>query len=248
MTNEDKPSIHASVLSAITNGTVRMRPHWHFVLRSLGLALGVFFAGAFGVFLISFLVFALHQSGAWFVPPLGMMGISVLVRSFPWFLMGVIVIAVVLLEALVRRYAFAYRKPVLYSSLVIVFVVILGGFTLAQTSVHRFMFQRAQSNTLPFAGPLYRDYGTRRSGHVVSGVVREVSPKGYVVELSPGELVVVATTSETRSWGRMMIAPGDEIVVVGSAQRGMLRAQGIRKIMPGSRIMHGPTAGARLER
>ncbi len=240
MTNNDKSSIHASVLSAITNGTVRMRPHWHFVVRSLGLALGVLCLGVLGIFLISFIVFALHQSGVWFVPPFGMLGIGVLLRSFPWLLVVIALVAVVVLEALVRRYAFAYRKPILYSSLGIILVVLLGGFALAQTPVHRLMFQRAQTHALPIAGPLYRDYGTRRPNNMVSGVVRDVSSDGYVVEVAEGELIVVATTSETRSWGRMMFAPGDEIVVLGSAQRGVLRARGIRKIVPGARIMHGP--------
>src|SRR3989344_3614541 len=108
-------SIKEEVIARIKRGETIMRPRWHFVLRAMLYALGVLIAALALVYLASFIMFVLRETGLLFVPSFGFRGVGVFLFSLPWFLILLSLVFVFVLEVLVRRYAFAYRKPLLYS-------------------------------------------------------------------------------------------------------------------------------------
>ena len=109
------------------------------------------------LYFASLSLFFLHDNGTWFIPSFGGRGWFSFLRSIPWFLVLLIIVFVGLLEVLVRRYAFVYRKPLLLSAAGIVVLVIFGGFLIAATPFHRQMKFYANHNQLP--PPLAFIYG-----------------------------------------------------------------------------------------
>jgi hypothetical protein len=154
----DKKSIKDQVMEAIKRGQVKMRPRWHFVLRASLFFTGLTIVSMALVYLASFIIFFFQRTGAISVPVFGFRGIISFLFSLPWLLILFGIIFVVLLELLIRRYSFAYRRPLLYSLLGIIVFASLVGFVVSKTSLHRGFFARAQERKLPIAGPLYRHY------------------------------------------------------------------------------------------
>src|SRR4030042_4792350 len=137
MTEEtNKNSLQNSILEKIKSGQAKIRPKWHFVLKTLLLAAGVLFGTLALLYLASFVLFVLRQTGSWFLPSFGWRGIMVFLISMPWLLVILGVVFIILLELLVRHYSFAYRNPLLYSLLGIIVFVIIASVFVAKTSFH----------------------------------------------------------------------------------------------------------------
>jgi hypothetical protein len=133
-TKTDNP-IARKVLAAIESGKVHMRPRWHFVLKAaLAIAGMIFLTGAL-VYLISFIIFVMRESGAWYLTPFGLRGLKVFLMAAPWILIIIAAVVFVILEVLVRRYSFAYQRPLLYSIIAVMALITLSSFAVARNSI-----------------------------------------------------------------------------------------------------------------
>lgn len=225
-------SIKDEVLKSIQEGRVSMKPRWHFVLRAVLLLSGVLLAVLALLYLVSFVIFVLHETGAWFVPSFGLHGLAEFLVSVPWLIVLVAIIFLVILEILVRRYAFAYRKPLLITILGVLAVVLAGGFVLAQTSFHRALFDSAREEHLPFGGGFYLQYGTPHRNNVAIGAITQINDDtGYTIEDRREQSIYVELTDDTDLPDGRNFRVGDSIVVFGNlSQENVIQAIGIRKI------------------
>ena len=148
MDNEEN-KIKQDVLAAIAGGEIKQRPRWFFVLRGTLVGIGIGLGLCVVLYLISFILFILRETGVWFTPAFGFRGWFVFFRSLPWVLIGLSLIFTAVLEILVKRYSFAYREPLMYSVLGIVAIVAAGGFLLAGEAF--FLTVRAISSLLDMA-------------------------------------------------------------------------------------------------
>jgi hypothetical protein len=233
-------TIKEKVLEAIASGRAKMRPRWQFVLRAVLLATGAVLLLLLLVYLVSFTVFTLRVTGVWFAPLFGSRGWLTFVRSLPWLLVILSAVFVVVLEVLVRRYSFAYRKPLLYSVLGIVLIVTVGGFAIVPW--HRDFFRSARENRLPFAGPFYRDFGLRRFGDVHRGTIVSVTLEGFVMmkDAERGTSTVVIAPG-ARIPSVPGFAAGDPVVVFGDERGdGRIEAYGVRRLNAEDDIFVGP--------
>jgi len=231
MTNGEANSkpIKEKLLEVIRRGGTTMRPRWHFVLRAMLLALGVALAAFALLYLVSFTVFSLHETGAWFVPVFGPGGWFALFRSLPWVLIALSVVFVIVLELLVRHYSFAYRAPLLYSILGIVLLAAIGGGVAAP--FHRGPFRSARGGQLPFAGPLYQHFGLQRIQDIHHGTIVASLPNGFVMESVRGGTSTVIITPQTRLPFGSAFDPGDLVVVFGGEMGGgTIQALGVREV------------------
>ncbi len=231
---QEQPSIRQGVMDAIKKGNVQMRPRWHFVLLSSLAALGVFIVLLALLYIVSLSVFLLRDSGAWFAPSFGGRGWFSLLYSIPWLLILFIVVFVGILEILVRRYRFIYRKPLLLSVGVIFVIVLLGGFAIANTSFHRQMEFYAEHNQLP--GPLAIGYGAPfrmpPPPDVYHGVILATTTYGFVIDDQNGAgTTTILLTHETRLPYGEDFSVGSEVVVEGdTVASGTVRAFGVREV------------------
>lgn len=215
------------MLAAITSGRVTMRPRWHFVLRAMLLALGVVLCALAVLYLGSFIAFTLRQTGVLFAPGFGPHGWFTFFRSLPWFLIGVAILFLAVLEVLVRRYAFAHREPLLYVTIGILAVVIGGSVFIVP--LQRAAFRAARRDGAPFPGQFYRTFGAPQFSDIRRGTVVSRDGNTFVMEDPRGIQTTVIIAFDTR------IAPfdanfgaGDTVVVFGNQDGTIVHADGIR--------------------
>lgn len=228
--NKNKDNIRNIVLSRIKSGEVVMRPRWHFVLKGILAIVGIGILALSLIYLLSFVVFILRQTGVMFVPIFGMRGLIVFAFSSPWLLILLSVIFIFVLEVLVRRYSFSYRKPLLYTMLSIVFVATIGTYLISQTSVHQRLLQHAEKGGLPVIGSMYRNYGLHTFDNVHVGVIIEITGTGFSMTDRVGDTVEVLIGSDTRFPLGTNFAIDDRVVVLGERNGGSIEAIGLRGI------------------
>ncbi len=231
MNNEpQKKSIHDSILKAIENGSVKMRPRWYFVGRTALLATGIVLLAFTLIYIASFIIFVMHQTGAWFVPSFGFRGVQAFLISLPWVLILISIMFIVILETLVRRYSFAYRRPLLYSALGVIGLVIVGGLVISATPLHSYFLRNAREGRLPIAGDLYRGYGMQRFHDIHPCTITGITKNGFQAQYSDGTMITVVITPETRLPLGSDFKVGDSVVVFGEHESGAIEALGVRKI------------------
>jgi hypothetical protein len=227
----DDAPLRDTVLTAIEDGDVRMRPRWHFALVAALAASGTVVATLAVLYLCSFAVFVLQRSGAWDAPSLGARGLYAFLLSAPWLVILAALAFVVALEMLVRRYAFAYRRPLLVTLAILVLLMLLGSLVVARTTLHDGLYRRAAEARLPFAGPLYRVYDERRLPLVHPGVVEAPSTEGFILVEHRGDKVRVTLEPKLVKKLPALPASGDMVIVFGELQDGTISAFGIRPLV-----------------
>lgn len=228
--NLDKSSITNKVVEKIKKGQVKMKPKIYFILKSILLMLSLAVSALFALYLLSFIAFVLRSTGVWYLPVFGFQGIAVLLHSLPWILILMALILVAVLEILVRHFSFSYRRPILYSILAIIMLLLLGVLIVNKTQLHPALFRRAQERELPIAGRPYRDFAMPKFHNVHRGVVLEITYNGFLIETSNGEVLTVIVAPETRFPYRTSIEKNETVVILGERDDGSIRAFGIRKI------------------
>jgi hypothetical protein len=231
MTREPIKNIKERILDRIRSGQVVMRPKWHFVLKALLAAVGGLLLLLAALYLVSFILFVARQTGAWFGPGFGPPGVGALLRSLPWTLIILSVIFVAILEVLARRYAFAYRRPLLYSIAAIVLLVLVGGVLVAP--LHRALFRDMREHRLSmFAERFYRGFGPLPfpSRELYRGTVAELTSGGLILEDFQGVTTSVRFTPRTRMIRGGTFAVGDEVAVFGMTSGTDVFAHGIRAL------------------
>ncbi|MEY4731324.1 MAG: hypothetical protein RL681_270 [Candidatus Parcubacteria bacterium] len=233
------------VLAAIKRGDVTMRPKWHFVLRAALMLMGSVFAFLALLYVVSFILFVLWRTGAWFVPVFGMRGILAFLLGIPWMLVFVSLALVIILELLVKHYAFAHRKPLLYSVLGITAFAFAGGLIVAKTTIHPWLYQQAMEHRLPVAGQFYEHLPGGRVDMVYRGSVTSVATSGFILAPHRGEPFGVYLTATTSLPYGFDFVEGDTVVVFGEPDGDLVHAIGVREIDPDDIDRSGPPDGPR---
>lgn len=230
-TSEEKKSVRADIMKAISRGDIRMKPRWHFILLS-----ALYVTGAIIVFLTllyttSLGVFFVRDSGALFAPSFGGRGWFSLLQSLPWLLISLVLLFAGILELLVRRYAFVYKKPLLMSVFGILGIIFLGGFFIAPLH-HGVMLSIRRGEQPSPVVMLYR--GPLRippPPDTYHGQIIALTDGGFVMTDEDHGTTTVSITPKTRlPYGENFTA-GERVIVIGdSGATGTIRAFGIREI------------------
>ena len=225
--NPEKKTLRDSVLSAIESGKVTMRPRWQYVLKAALLIAGAVLTALTALFLISFAVFSLRKNGAWFAPTFGLRGVRELFLSLPWLIILLAVIFIVLLEVLVRRYQFAYRRPLLYTAVGVLLLAVVGGVVIGDTDFHEGLFEQARLHHPPLWGLLYENCCRPPSGWVTAGVIIQKTTVGFRLQTDDETYDVLVTPQTSFPYGTIF-SQGDRVVVVGERNDDTITAQGVR--------------------
>jgi len=230
MSNEEMKNIQDRVLASIRSGEIKMRPRWRFLLRATLILLGVIMLILSVIYLVSFILFMLRATGLSYEPLLGLRGWYNLVVSLPWILILLAMVFIVVLELLVRRYAFAYRRPLLYSILSIVVVVTGGSLLVATTPMHYRLSRFVARHQAPFFAEFYGGMRHKRFPGISRGVLGGAATNTIFLITPEGETLQALISPET-------LLPIDElpnasasILIVGPREGMNIRAFGIRLI------------------
>jgi len=127
-----------NIIEKLKSGKIEMRPKWHFALRSILLILLTILTLILILFLASFLLFHLKRSGIFFGP-------------LPFVMFLLMIVFVALVEFLINRYAVAYRKPVVYSLLIVVALMVAMGLAINKVHFH----EKIEKRNLPMIKRFY---------------------------------------------------------------------------------------------
>jgi hypothetical protein len=222
--------VQEKVLGAINAGAVSMRPRWHFMLVAALVAIGSVIAFLSVIYLSSFIIFVLRRNGILFVPAFGVPGWFAFLVSLPWILIGLLLIFLIVLELLVRRYSFSHQRPLLVSVSVIFTMVMIGGVVVAATPFHRRVFGYVERHTFPVAGPMYHMFGDERVRMIHPGRISVTTTDGFDMNTHHGDEIHIIMTSSTQLPFGADFAPGDTVVVFGDRDGVTVTARGIREV------------------
>lgn len=207
------------ILNCIKSGDVKMRPRWYFILHAALAMIGGMILLFLVVYLISFIIFIERQTGAGFVTEFGLRGWARFLVSLPWLLILLSLVFIGILELLVRRYAFAYRRPLMYSALGIIVIIGVSSFVVINARFHE-----------RFEGS-YPRFMMHPPADINPGDIQELSSSGFILTGPRGEVLHVMMTSSTRWSAKTQFEKGDRVVVFGDrAGTSSIDAFGIRKI------------------
>lgn len=230
MENNTDNSIKDRVLGLIEKGQTKMKPKWHFVLKTILFILGVVIVFLIALYIASFGLFILDESDLWSVPSFGLAGAYIFIKSLPWLLIAMVLGFLIILQVLVRRYAFAYQRPLVFSAIFIGVVVIGGSLFLRSLGVHRGILEYSQHHRTPVAYPLYKKFGQRKNQQVHPGMIIEIHEKDFVLQKISSDVYTVFVTPETRFPRGTRFLLGDKVIVIGNEKNNKIEALGIRKI------------------
>ena len=163
-----------------------------------------------------------------------------LLHALPLTLLLLILVYAIILEILVRKYSFAYRRPLTASLGGIVLLVLGGGFVLAQTSLHRNLaFEERHGRLPPPLGMWYKEpFRSSTHGNIHRGtiIVREpvdesLVPTRFVIFDSHDGTSTVLLSPGTRFPYGEDFGRGDIVIVIGDSEgTSTMRAFGVREI------------------
>jgi hypothetical protein len=228
-THDNRQSVTDNVLATIRSGNTRMKPRWHFILRAILVFVGVFIVSIGIVYLASLIHFLLRQNGMWFAPDIGMRGMGMLLVSLPWVLIVAAILFIVVLEILVRRYAFAYKQPLVYSLVGIIALATLATFLIGKTGMHGMMYRAAREGTLPAGAPLYGPFPFGEYAEIHPGIIFEnTDADTFILERVDGTPLTVVITKTTRIPNTYTLTQGQRVIVFGVPVNGIIEAVRIR--------------------
>lgn len=237
---EEIESLKNKILKEIKSGKVKMRPRFHFILRAGLWVFGTVMVFVLALYLTSFVFFVLARSGLFLLPGFGFRGVMAFLLDFPWLLILVAIVFIIFLEILVRHYSFAYKRPLFYSVLGVVGLVLFLGFVVRTTSFHSGLFRQAGEGRLPFVGGLYRSFEGGKFRNIHPGLVLELGEKGFILEMREGEEREIVFDVNTIFLTSSSLDVGDAVVVFGGSENGVVRAFGVREIEDLEDFLSGP--------
>ncbi len=102
------------VIDVIRAKNMRMRPRSYFVLRAALIIVCATLLFLLLLYVVSFIIFALHQNGVWFAADFGPSGWSLFLATAPWGMLLLSFVLLILLANLLKRYTFIYHQPLFY--------------------------------------------------------------------------------------------------------------------------------------
>jgi hypothetical protein len=237
MKNTPLKSIQEEVLEKIRAGNVRRRPRAYFVVRVIATILVGALVLIASAFLISFILFSLHESGEQFLLGFGLRGIQTFLLLFPWALFFISVALIFLLQWLLQGFKFAYRVPLLNIFLIICGITVVLGIGIAQTPIHSSLQGAADRDQLPIFGNIYKQtHDTHEDQGVYRGVVTEIQDHSFTIVNNDGDrdhddgtFTILIPVGSALPFP----AIGSHVLVLGSSELGVIEARNIQILSPG---------------
>lgn len=234
---EKNEQLNKEILSQIKEGKVEMKSRGFFLLRTILGILGVSILSLCLVFLVSFILFGLRKSGVALAPGFGPQGFILFAMSLPWMLILITVAFLAVLEILIRKYSFVYKKPILYSLIGIFGITTLITLLLPSFALHNSVFRAYRPERgdegidMPAVGKFYRGFGIPHPPDLVRGVVIDFATGTLVIANDDGVTSSVIFTDMTKIFPGTRMKNGDELLIFGPrSTSGIIQAFGIREI------------------
>ncbi len=223
-------SIKKDVLSAISSNDVKIKPKWHFALKSFAVVLFILILFLLFIYLVSLLLFVLRVNDIMLMHGLGVHGVRVILFSFPWYIAVIAFLSLMMMRFFGRQYPFFYRKTFSIFLLITLAVGIVGILVFDTCSVHQSLYSVARKGQLPVGGRMYRNLANLDIKDVYRGkIIKEDNEVKIELE---GEIVLsVVITKETK--GKKIFHEtdnGEQVIIIGDIENDTVIVNAFRKL------------------
>jgi hypothetical protein len=164
------------------------------------------------------------------LPKFGLTSFGSYIKLLPWFLILSCIVLIAVLEILAKRFSFIYRRPIVYSLIIIIIIVSIGGVFINKTPFHQKIFFNFQGKHIPTFDPFYRDINMMKNRGIYRGVVSELTDSGFVLQAPHDSVINVIIDEKTKFPSNKNIAKDDEVMVMGKIEGDNLKATGVLEI------------------
>ncbi|MFA5169299.1 MAG: hypothetical protein WC420_00930 [Candidatus Paceibacterota bacterium] len=179
---EDK--LENSIMGKIKTGQVKIRSKYVFVAEKLGLGTAFALSVLLSVLLFNLILFYLKETDNLKYLSFGKFGIFAFLESFPYLLVVVFIVLIVLSGYLITKSDVSYKKPFGYLAIgLVLFIMIFGG-VLTYTNLGREFEARAREGMTPARMLLQPMTDMRNSG--VAGIVFEEGEDYLILQTPQG--------------------------------------------------------------
>jgi hypothetical protein len=235
--NEQKSTnIKDAILAKIHSKELLMHPKYYFGLRVAGLAVVSVLMLLISVFILNFLLFSIRINSEDVFLNFGPRGWGAFLHFFPWDLLAIDAILMLILLGLLRQFRFGYKSPLIYLLLGIALLTFGAGFVIDRTTgINEHFLRQADAGGLP--GPIGDFYGHARSmPGPGQGVCRctILYINGHMLGVSdirqPSTTFTIMLPQDDERATTSGLQAGDTIFIAGEKVPDGIRAFGIRKI------------------
>ncbi|MDB5189987.1 MAG: hypothetical protein JWN49_313 [Parcubacteria group bacterium] len=232
--DEHTPTVQERIMAKIQDHELTMHSRLFFVVRVVATALLAFMVLLISIFLVNFLFFTLRVNGHEPLLALGSRGAWLFVQLFPWWLLVLDIVCIVVLENVLRTFKFGYRSPVLYLFLVLVVVASAIGIGLDRgTDVNDRILRHADRGDLP--GPLNSLYQEARrappQGGAYRGIVHHVMDHSFTL-VDPDRIESEFLVELPENHPTPPLSEGEAVFVLGDEKDGVIHAVDVHPIDP----------------
>ena len=217
--------LEEKIMEKIKVGRIKFKSRYVFLAEKLGLGSAFVLSVILAVLFFSLLLFYLQASDNLIYLSFGSRGLLAWLESFPYLLVIIFTVFVVLSALLFRKSEISYKKPFIYFLLALLGFIILSGGVLAATDmVKRFENQELGSRMLrPLMGP-----GCACGNYGIAGRIIEV--KGDWLALQTPEEIKKVSLKNFDEIIKSDLGEGLFIAVSGKDQDGYFLAKMIKII------------------
>lgn len=209
------PNFSHKLIQTIKDQGVTIRPRWQSVLVGALWVSGTLVMLLATIGLLSFILFILARSGVWYAPQFGLSGVVLFITASPWLLMSLLGIFLLCLYILVTHFAFSYKKPLVYTLVGIVCIVVTLGSLAHMVGVHDRISTLAEQRDVPGLRAMYRLPADTRPEAIAVGVITSVANGSFEIKNEHGHTVTVMYDATTKIAPRVTLRPDEAVAVFG---------------------------------
>jgi hypothetical protein len=224
------------ILDKIKRNEVTMRPKTYFIVRLVALILVALAIYVITIFLSSLVLFTIRASGHASLIGFGPSGWEVFLLLFPWKLLILDILLIILLEWLLRSFRFGYRIPVLYLFLGVVCLMVVSGYVLDRLHLHDDLMILYGQHRLPQSfGRIYDPTNRIPPPPFGRGIFRatviSIDGNMFRVELDDPRKSTTTTLDVFVQNSQILssLSIGDRIFIAGKIIDGRIEARDIKK-------------------
>jgi len=199
--------VKKEITSKIKSGELKMKPKWYFVMGTALLFQGTLGAVLLGIFVANLCFYNLRNFGPFGYLILGREGFNPFLATFPWRLLLIVGISLIIGFKLLRKYEFSYSRHSVYLFLMLMAAILIAGLL---TDLAGFN-ERFRQNR--FFNPIYSE---RFLGHNwMMGEIRQKTQEGFLLETPQGDIVQIKINRQTLAPHGREFDEGKRVRLVG---------------------------------
>jgi len=180
--------VKEKITSQIRDGKLKMRPKWYFWLGSALLFQGTLAVLLIGSYVSNLCFYALRVHGPFGYLSLGRAGFSPFVATFPWKLLLIAGVSLLIGLKLLQKYEFSYTRHSIYILFALMATILLSGLLTDMAGFNeKFRLHR-------YLQPVYSE--TYMGHDWMIGEIRQKTEDGFILETPRGDLIRVKVGDE----------------------------------------------------